>query len=88
MRVVSMPCMDLFERQPEAYKEKILPSACRKRVSVEALSTFGWGRYTGIDGANVGIDTFGASGPAGRLFEKFGITVENVVAVSKEVINK
>lgn len=88
VRVVSMPCMDLFERQPEAYKEKILPSACRKRVSVEALSTFGWGRYTGIDGANVGIDTFGASGPAGRLFEKFGITVENVVAVSKEVINK
>ncbi len=88
VRVVSMPSMDLFEKQSNEYKEEILPSACRKRVSVEALSTFGWGRYTGLDGVNIGIDTFGASGPAGKLFEKFGITVENVVATAKEVISR
>lgn len=86
VRVVSMPCMELFERQSAEYKESILPDNCRKRVSVEALSSYGWGRYTGLDGKNVSIDTFGASAPAGQLFEKFGFTVENVKAAVKEIL--
>ena len=86
VRVVSMPSMDLFERQDKAYKESVLPSECKKRVSVEALSSFGWDRYTGFEGASVAIDTFGASAPAGQLFEKFGFTVENVVKTAKDVL--
>ena len=86
VRVVSMPSMDLFERQSAEYKESVLPDSCRKRVSVEALSSFGWGRYTGLDGRNVSIDTFGASAPAAKLFEKFGFTVENVVSVAREIL--
>ena len=86
VRVVSMPSMDLFEEQSDEYKESVLPSDCRKRVSVEALSSFGWGRYTGIDGRNISIDTFGASAPAAQLFEKFGFTVENVVNVAKSIM--
>ena len=81
-----MPCMELVERQDSEYKESILPASCRKRVSVEALSSFGWGRYTGLDGRNVAIDTFGASAPAGQLFEKFGFTVENVKAAVKDIL--
>lgn len=78
IRVVSMPCMDLFDEQPEAYKEFVLPKEVRKRVAVEALSSFGWGKYVGLDGACVTMDGFGASGPAGQLFEHFGFTAERV----------
>ena len=87
VRVVSMPSMDLFERQDAAFKESVLPSGCTKRVSVEALSSFGWDRYTGFEGASVAIDTFGASAPAERLFEKFGFTVENVVRVARSILD-
>lgn len=83
IRVVSMPCMDLFEEQTEEYKESVLPKEVRKRVVVEALSGFGWGRYVGLDGAYVTMDGFGASGPAAELFEKFGFTVDHVVQVAK-----
>jgi transketolase len=83
VRVVSMPCWELFEEQDAAYKESVLPKAVTKRVSVEAGSTFGWQRYTGSGGANVGIDTFGASAPGGTCMEKFGFTVDNVVAKAK-----
>ena len=86
VRVVSMPCMELFERQSADYKESVLPGGCRKRVSVEALSSYGWGRYTGLDGKNISIDTFGASAPAAQLFEKFGFTVDNVKAAVKELL--
>ena len=79
VRVVSMPCMDIFEQQSEEYKEAVLPKSCRKRVAVEALSDFGWGRYVGLDGAYVTMHSFGASAPADKLFKKFGITTENVV---------
>ena len=79
VRVVSMPCMDLFEEQSDEYKESVLPKAVRKRVAIEALSDFGWGKYVGLDGAAVTMKGFGASGPAGKLFEHFGFTVENVV---------
>lgn len=83
VRVVSMPCMDLFEEQSEEYRESVLPKAVRRRVAVEALSDFGWGRYVGLDGAYVTMSGFGASGPAKLLFEKYGFTVEHVVAAAK-----
>ena len=86
VRVVSMPCMDIFERQSDEYKEKILPKVVRARVAVEALSEFGWGKYVGLDGKTVCIDRFGASAPADVLFKEFGFTVENVVNVVKEVV--
>lgn len=85
VRVVSMPCMDLFEEQTAEYKESVLPKAVRKRVAVEALSDFGWGRYVGLDGATVTMNGFGASAPAEQLFEKFGFTVENVVNTVKSL---
>jgi len=86
VRVVSMPCMDIFEKQSLEYKEKVLPKAVRARVAVEALSEFGWGKYVGLDGTTVCLDRFGASAPAGVLFKEFGFTVDNVVKAVKEVI--
>ena len=83
VRVVSMPCMDIFEQQSAEYKESVLPKSVRKRVAVEALSDFGWGKYVGLDGAYVTMTGFGASAPADTLFKKFGFTVENVVATVK-----
>ncbi|WP_287596069.1 transketolase [Thermomonas sp.] len=81
-RVVSMPSTDVFERQDAAYREAVLPKACRKRVAVEAGVTGFWGKYVGLDGAVVGIDSFGASAPAEALFPHFGITVERLIEVS------
>lgn len=86
VRVVSMPCMDLFEEQSAEYKERVLPKAVRKRVAVEALIDYGWGKYVGLDGATVTMTGFGASAPANTLFEKFGFTVDNVVATVKSVL--
>ena len=86
VRVVSMPCMDIFEKQPQEYKEKVLPKSVRARVAVEALSEFGWGKYVGLDGKTVCLDRFGASAPADVLFKEFGFTVDNVVKAVKEVI--
>lgn len=78
IRVVSMPCMELFQQQSDEYREQVLPKAVRARVAVEAGSDFGWGRYIGLDGAAVCMSSFGASAPAAVLFEKFGFTKENV----------
>ena len=86
VRVVSMPCMDIFENQSLEYKEKVLPKAVRARVAVEALSEFGWGKYVGLDGKTVCLDRFGASAPAGVLFKEFGFTVDNVVKAVKSVL--
>ncbi|MFM9111236.1 MAG: transketolase, partial [Prochlorococcaceae cyanobacterium] len=83
VRVVSMPCVELFEEQDAAYRESVLPAACRKRVVVEASSSFGWHKFTGFDGATVSIDRFGASAPGPLCLEKFGFTVDNVVATAK-----
>ena len=83
VRVVSMPCMELFEEQSAEYREVVLPKAVRKRVAIEALSDFGWGKYVGLGGAYVCMKSFGASAPAAKLFEKFGFTVENVVNTVK-----
>lgn len=83
VRVVSMPCMELFEEQSAEYKEAVLPKEVRRRVAVEALSEFGWGKYVGLDGACVCMKSFGASAPAATLFKEFGFTVENVVNTVK-----
>ena len=87
-RVVSMPCMDLFEEQPEDYKEKILPKNIRARVAVEALSAFGWDRYTGLDGEIIAMHSFGASAPYKQLFPLYGFTVENIIAAVRRVVGK
>ncbi len=86
VRVVSMPCMDIFEEQSAEYKEAVLPKNVRARVAVEALIDYGWGKYVGLDGAIVSMTGFGASAPAATLFEKFGFTTENVVKAVKSVL--
>lgn len=86
VRVVSMPCMDIFEEQSDEYKESVLPKSVRARVAVEALGDFGWGKYVGLDGTTVTMKGFGASAPAATLFKKFGFTTENVVAAVKSVL--
>lgn len=78
-RVVSIPSFEIFNAQDEVYKESVLPNSVRKRVAVEALTSFGWHQYVGLDGRIISLDTFGASGNAVTLFKKFGFTVENVV---------
>lgn len=80
VRVVSMPCMDIFAAQDAAYQESVLPASISKRVAIEAGTTGLWYKYVGLHGAVVGIDHFGASAPAPTLFAKFGFTVDNVVA--------
>ena len=87
VRVVSMPSMELFDKQSAEYKESVLPKSVRKRVAVEALSDFGWYKYVGLDGRVIAMEGFGASGPAATLFEHFGFTVDNVVKTVKEVVN-
>ena len=86
IRVVSMPSMDVFEQQSQEYKEEILPKNVRARVAVEALSGFGWDKYTGIDGEIISMKSFGASAPGNLLFEHFGITTEAVVAAVKKTL--
>jgi transketolase len=88
VRVVSMPSWELFDRQPADYRESVLPSAVRARVAVEAGIKLGWERYVGLDGAVVGMDGFGASAPGKVLYEKFGITAENVVARAKVLLGR
>ena len=87
-RVISMPSMELFLKQDKEYQEKVIPSAIRARVSMEAGVTMPWYRFVGLDGKALGIDHFGASAPAATLFKEFGFTAENVVAAAKEVIGK
>lgn len=86
-RIVSMPCMELFDEQPKEYKQSILPKNVRARLAVEAGSTLSWYKYVGLDGDIIGIDTFGTSAPAKELFELFGFTVENVVQKSLDILD-
>ena len=86
VRVVSMPCVELFEEQDAAYKEAVLPAAVRKRLVVEASSSYGWHKYSGFDGDTVSIDRYGASAPGPLLMEKFGFTVANVVAKANALL--
>ncbi|MFY0527487.1 transketolase [Archangium gephyra] len=87
-RVVSMPSWELFEQQDEAYREQVLPSSVRARVAVEKAAAFGWERFVGLRGAIVGMRSFGASAPLKALQQKFGFTVDNVVKVAREVIER
>jgi transketolase len=86
VRVVSMPCWELFAEQDADYQESVLPKAVTKRLAVEAGSPFGWERYVGTQGAVIGTETFGASAPGGIIMEKFGFTVDNVVTQAKAVL--
>jgi len=81
-----MPYTNVFDRQPQAYRDSVLPPAVRKRVAVEAGVTDYWRKYVGLDGHVVGIDTFGASAPAEALFKHFGFTVDEVVAAVKSLV--
>lgn len=86
VRVVSLPSWELFARQPAAWRDSVLPPSCTARVAVEAAATFGWERYVGLEGRVIGMEGFGASGPAGQLFAHFGFTVENVARQVRELV--
>jgi transketolase len=86
VRVVSMPSCDVFDDQPKEYRDQVLPPSVRARVSVEAGSTKGWERYVGLDGASIGMTGYGASAPAGTLYEKFGITAERVADEARKLV--
>jgi transketolase len=86
-RVVSLPCWERFELQSEAYRDSVLPPSVRKRVSVEVGVSLGWERWVGDEGAIIGLDHYGASAPAGTIFEKFGFTPARVSDVARRVVN-
>jgi len=87
-RVVNMASWRLFERQDAAYRESVLPPACRRRLAVEAGVTFGWERWVGDGGEVIGLDHYGASAPAGTLFEEFGFTADNVYQRAKALLDR
>jgi transketolase len=84
-RVVSLPCWELFDAQPDAYRDDVLPSSVTARVSVEAGITFGWERWVGPGGASIGVDRFGASAPAERIYAELGVTAEAVADAARRV---
>jgi transketolase len=83
-RVVSLPCWELFDRQPQEYRDRVLPRAVRARIAIEQASTLGWDRYVGDGGAVIGMHTFGASAPLKQLLTKFGFTPEQVAQTARE----
>jgi len=85
-RVVSMPCWEAFDEQDETYRAEVLPPGVRRRVTIEAGASLGWERYAGDDGAIIGIDHFGASAPAGTIFEHLGFTADGVTEVARRVV--
>ena len=87
-RVVSMPSWELFERQPQAYREAVLPPSARVRVSIEAASPFGWERYVGSGGAIIGTPHFGASAPGPVIMREFGFTPEHIVETAKTLLKR
>jgi transketolase len=87
-RVVSMPSWELFEAQPQSYRDSVLPPSVRARVSIEAGTPFGWERYTGLDGAIIGVQRFGASAPGPTVMKEYGFTVDHVVATVKALLRK
>ena len=84
--VISVPSMELYEQQPEAYKRQVMPPDVRKRLSIEAGASMPWYRYVGLDGACIAMDHFGASAPAEKLFEAYGFTADNAVAAAKKLL--
>jgi transketolase len=85
-RVVSMPCWELFDEQPQSYRDGVLPPSVRARVSIEAAAPFGWERYVGSEGAIIGVNGYGASAPGAVVMREFGFTPEHVVATAKKVL--
>jgi transketolase len=85
-RVVSMPSWELFDDQPRAYRDSVLPPEVTARVSVEKASTFGWARYVGATGQSIGMHSFGASAPLKELVKKFGFTLEHVVGAARDQV--
>jgi transketolase len=85
VRVVSMPCFQRFDRQPDSYKDQVLPPTCLKRVSIEAGTTSSWYKYLGLNGKPIGIDRFGLSAPGGAVMKELGITADRVVAAVKSL---
>lgn len=88
VRVVSMPSTDVFDRQPADYRQKVLPVEVGARIAIEAGIADFWYKYVGLDGRIVGMESFGESAPAGQLFEEFGFTLENVLAVAQELLEE
>jgi transketolase len=86
-RVVSMPSWELFARQPDAYRNEVLPPKVRARVSIEAASPIGWERWVGLDGAAIGLERFGASAPGEVALKELGFNVDHVVAVARKLIS-
>ena len=86
VRVVSIPCAEVFDAQDAAYRESVLPAAVTARVAVEAGVTDYWHKYVGLTGKVIGINRFGESAPADQLFKEFGFTAENVAAAVKELL--
>jgi transketolase len=87
-RVVSMPSWDIFDLQPQEYRDSVLPPKVKARVVVEQASTFGWERYVGTSGHVIGMKTFGASAPLKELQKKFGFEPDGVVAAAKEQLGR
>jgi len=87
-RVVSLPCWERFDAQDQAYRESVLPAAVRRRVAVEMGVSLGWERWAGDEGAVVALDHYGASAPAGTIFEKFGFTADRVTDVARRVVRE
>jgi len=87
-RVVSMPSWDIFEQQPQEYRDSVLPPGVKARLAIEQASTFGWERYVGVGGRVVGMHTFGASAPLKELQKEFGFEPDRVVSVARELLGK
>ncbi|MBV8834734.1 MAG: hypothetical protein JO108_36535, partial [Acidobacteriaceae bacterium] len=87
-RVVSMPSWYLFERQDDAYRESVLPKGIRKRVTVEAGTSYGWHRWAGDEGTIIGIDHYGASAPGAEVMKNFGFTAEHVTSVALRLLGR
>jgi transketolase len=88
VRVVSVPCMDRFAEQDDAYREEVLPRSCRARLAVEAAVRQSWDRWIGDDGLFLGMSTFGESGPAKDVYEHFGITAAHAVELAREAMDR
>jgi transketolase len=84
-RVVSMPCFARFDRQPQAYRDDVLPRSCRRRVSIEATTSSSWAKYVGLDGITLGIDRFGLSAPGNTVMKELGMTAEHVVTAANSL---
>jgi transketolase len=88
LRVVSMPCMDIFAQADASYRDEVLPPGCRARVAVEAASPLGWDRWIGPDGVFIGMETFGESGPYKDVYEHFGLTPERIAETGRSVLER